>query len=74
MKLGIIFKKEFQEGYGKKQEFFGDKITIKHDLEGTNRIIIKTEEYPTKYRKHSIERIEHIHIGVIQLIYLGDWK
>lgn len=65
MKLGIIFKKEFQWKYGKKQEFFGDEITIRRDCLG--QLYIKT------LTKGNSE-ISNYHVQVIQLIYLGEWK
>lgn len=68
MKLGIIFKKEFQDVYGEKKEFFGDEITIKEEWNGYEEIIniraldlpkIKQKTFPNKS---------------IQLLYLGDWN
>ena len=73
MKLGIIFKKEFQEIYGNKREFISNDITIKTETEYDtsshwgNYIYIHwsvgdtaaTESFPAK---------------VIQLIYLGGWN
>jgi len=65
MKLGIIFKKEFQEKYGKKQEFFGIEINI-------NRVW-EDEIYIEAIQIGKREQV-HFPVGVIQLIYLGDWK
>nr|BDI55226.1 MAG: hypothetical protein [uncultured archaeon] len=65
MKLGIIFKKEFQWKYGKKQEFHGIEITINRAWE--DKIIIEAIQIGKKEK-------ETFPVDAIQLIYLGDWK
>jgi len=64
MKIGILFKKEVREQFGNKKEFFGDEITIKTEMrEGVHTLTISMSR-----------QVHHIPIGLIQLIYLGDWK
>jgi len=65
MKLGIIFKKKFQDEYGKKQEFFGIEITINRVWE--DEIMITCIQIGTRERKT-------FPVKAIQLIYFGDWK
>lgn len=60
MKIGLIFKKEFQDKYGKKKEFFGNDIFI-HSEGGWFSI-------------RSGDSFDQIPTGVIQLIYLGEWN
>jgi len=64
MKLGIIFKKEFQDEFGEKREFVGDEITIKQN---PYELII------TAKNEGEIEK-RRIPVNFIQLIYLGRWK
>ena len=65
MKIGLIFKKEFQQLYGKKKEFFGDKITItKTGIENIHFEAKNGEEVNWQW----------IPIKAIQLIYLGGWN
>lgn len=65
MKLGIIFKKEFQNLYGKKKEFSGDEITI-------TKKGIEDIHFGTKTGEET--NWQWIPVEVIQLIYLGEWN
>jgi hypothetical protein len=75
MKLGIIFKKEYQEEYGHKQEFFGDEITIKRDLDMFVVHNITTKENTININIFPVNiNINIFPVNTIQLIYLGEWK
>jgi len=65
MKLGIIFKKQFHDRYGKKREFVGMEITINRVQE--NRINIEVIQIGTREQAN-------YPVEVIQLIYLGGWN
>ena len=73
MKLGIIFKKEFQDTHDIKQEFFGDEITITRATD-INYLYIKTyTEGNIDDNKEKLEKFT-FPIRAIQLIYLGGWN
>lgn len=71
MKLGIIFKKEFQEMYGNKQEFFGNEITIKRETDWKYNEILKISK---KSREGTCFIEKTFPVEAIQLIYLGGWN
>jgi hypothetical protein len=63
MKLGIIFKKQYERN---KIEIYGDEITIKREgdallveAEKDNSVITQKRRFP---------------VHTIQLIYLGEWN
>ena len=67
MKIGIIFKKEFHDIYGDKQEFDGMEITISSNLISKNQIRIEVIQLGGRVQKTFPTKS-------IQLIYFGGWK
>ena len=67
MKVGIIFKKEFQNRiFGAKVEIQADEITLKRETDWKmNEVLII---------KKDGEFVESFLVDRIQLIYFGDWK
>ena len=69
MKIGLIFKKEFHEVYGQKQEFHGFLVSITRN---NDDILIYTEKKDDEtYNKFNSTSFP---VNAIQLIYLGEWK
>ena len=67
MKLGIIFKKEFQNGiYGAKVEIHGDEITLKRETDYKFNEVLRV--------KKDGKFVEAFLVSRIQLIYLGGWN
>ncbi len=74
MKLGIIFKKEFQELYGQKKEFVGDVITIKNESHYDTSSHWGNYIYIRWRFTDCGTQQECFPAKAIQLIYLGGWK
>ena len=76
MKIGLVFKKQFQDEYGAKVEIRADEMTIRRTQAESNfgeacevfEIIRKSNQTITGFIT------DQFPVDTIQLIYLGEWN
>jgi len=72
MKVGIIFKKEFQDKYGTKKEFFGDEIIIREEVINYEHMLTISGHFEKD--SDMFTDVRSYPTNSIQLLYLGGWK